>query len=345
MTGYPAEHVRQVFLLRWTCGSTTFYQLIVSWSLALLLHDIMLAGPVLNICLWRYKLPLMQRQAGGVIRVTGAPYSRGQWEPVWRAYGMSCLRHTKVLRLGTGMLAPLPAQLPACCRTLAWRRACRPPPPPANASADPCRARTSWGAVLPGALRALACGPRWKRGGATAEEACSVAGSGTRSSVSRPCSVAPALAFPLAATLWSCLVSPSVPPALLPSQAWRCPPPNPPRHLPSTSHTNRFACLSHAGPRLPVPPIPPQSWSAAADKGVLLVVALSRASSMTRRLAWSGEDQPTHRNRGLPWTWPRWHRLVFESGPIARAILKLVSFPYSTIGEISSFHVGEKKRS
>lgn len=287
----------------------------------------------------------MQRRAGGVIRVTAVPYHRGQWEPVWRAFGTVSLRRTKVLRLGTGMLAPPPAQLAACCRTSPWRRACSPLLPPANASAGPCRAQTNWVAVLPGALRVLACGRQWKRGGAIAEEASSVVVLETGSSVSQPCSGAPASAFPLAATLWSCPASPSAASAPLPSQAWRYPPLNPLPHLPSTSHTNRFASLSHVGPRLPVPPIRPRSWSAAADKGALLAVALSRASSMTRRSAWSGEGQPTRKSRGLPWTWPRWHRLVFKSGPIARPPLKLVLFPYSTIGEISSFHIGEKKKS
>lgn len=145
----------------------------------------------------------------------------------------------------------------------------------------------SWAAVLPGALRAHACGPRWKRGGATAEEASSAAEAalGTRSWVSQSCSGAPALASPLAATLWSCPASPSVAPAPPPPSP-ASPPLNPRSHPPSTSHTNRFAYLSHAGPRLPVRPIPPRSWSAAAeDKGVSRVAALSRASSTTRRSA------------------------------------------------------------
>lgn len=301
------EHVGQVFLLSWTRSSTTYYQLIVSWNLAAL-YSLLLVVPYPEI--WQHKLHLLQKRASGVIRATAAPYSRGQWGPVWRAYGMSCLRRMKVPRTGIGTWAPPPAQSPACCRILAWKKACSPPLRPANASADPCRARTSWVAVPPGALRALACGQRWRRGGAIVEEASSAV-SGTRSSASPPCSAAPALASPLAATLWSCPASPSVPPAPPPSQAWRCPPLNPRRHRSSTSPTNRSAYQSSASPRLPVPPIRPRSWSAAADKGVSLAVALSHASIMTRRSAWSAEDQPTPKNRGLPWTWLRWRRLVF----------------------------------
>lgn len=239
------------------------------------------------------------------------PYRRGQSGPVWRVYGTSCLRHTNVPRTGIGMLAPPPAQYQACCKTLVWRKACSPPLPPANVSADPCRAQTSWAAVLPGALRALAFGRRWRRGDAIVEEVSSVVVSGMCRWASQPCSAAPALASLLAATLWICPASPSAPPAPLPSRAWRCPLLNPWRHQSSTSRTNRSAYLNRTGPRLPVPLIQLRSWSAAADKGALLAVILSHASLMTKRSAWSAEDQPTHKNRGLPWTWLRWRRLVF----------------------------------
>ncbi len=262
---------------------------------------------------------MLQRQAGGARSDTAVPSSRGRLGPAWRACGTSCLRCIKVLPTGIGMSAPLRAQSPACCKTSAWQRLRphTPPHPPASGSAGPCLVRTSSVvAALPGALRALVCGQRWRRGGATVEAASSVVVVGARSSAFLPCSAAPASASPPAPIPWSYPASPRVCPAPLPLPSWRPPPPFPsppsPQRSPSTSLMNKSASLSLVDPRHPAPLTPLQSWSAVADRAVSPVVAHSHASSMTKRLAWNAEDQLTHTNRGLLWTWPRWPRLVFK---------------------------------
>lgn len=164
------------------------------------------------------------------------------------------------------MLAPLRAQSPAYCRTLAWLRLhpLTPRRPPARGSAGPCLAQTSSvDAALAGAPRALVCGQLWRRGGATVEVAYSAVALGTRSSASRPCSVAPASAYPPAPTPWSCPASPIAPPAPQLSLVWHLPPLClcPPSHhcSPSTSHMNRYASQSLVNPLLPARRTPPRS--------------------------------------------------------------------------------------
>lgn len=127
---------------------------------------------------------IFQREVGGMRSVMAVPYSSGQLGPAWKACGTSCLRCTRAQPTGTGTSAPLQAQSPACCRTSAWPRL-RPhtrPRRPASGSAGPCLALTSWVDVAPpGALRALACGRRWRSGGATAGAVSSAAASETHS--------------------------------------------------------------------------------------------------------------------------------------------------------------------
>lgn len=275
-----------------------------------------LSWNVNSLCVFSFLL-LLQRQVGGMRWATAVPYSRGQLEPVWRVCGMSCLRWTRLLHTGTGMLVPNPAQSPTCYRTSAWPRLHHPSQLhlPASASAGPCLALTSLVvAALPGALRDLECGRQWKREGATVGAASNVALSGTCSSGSQPCSVAPASAYRPAPTPWSCPLSPSVLLVPQPSRVWHpsLPHPSPcllnPQRSHSTSLTNRSATLSPTGPLPQALLIPLQSLNVVVDRGVFPAVAHSRVSSMTRRLEWSVEDQPTLTNRGLLWIWQRWPR-------------------------------------
>lgn len=258
-----------------------------------------------------------QGPVSGVRWVTAVPYSSGQLEPAWRACGTPCRRCTERLPSGTGTLAPSRAQLPACCRTWAWLRLPPPTPPhpPASVSAGPCLAQVSSAvAAPPGALRAPACGHRWRRGGATAEAASSGAALGTHSWASRPCSAVPASACLPARTPWSHCASASTCPNRLPSPAshphpWCTCRPSP-QPSPSTSLMNKFASPRLVDLHHPAPLTPLQSWSVVAVRAGSPAVAHSHVSSMLRRLVWSAGDPLTHTNRGLRWTWLRWPRLV-----------------------------------